>query len=130
MTDEQESLPTIKRPSWVDRVPRLSFLELFEHYPMIETAPRIDICLSRNRRCEAIFNRVLGIQHGEGYHIVHHKFPLVPQWRSKEVHDILMEDELYASLNQVEGLMPHFRSMMAEVGEARLLRDYIEGRYW
>ncbi|CAF3302743.1 unnamed protein product [Rotaria socialis] len=46
-----------------------SLIELMEHYPMIETAPRIDIYLTRNRFCGWLWNFFLGV-HNESYHLV------------------------------------------------------------
>ncbi|CAF4466151.1 unnamed protein product, partial [Rotaria magnacalcarata] len=76
-----------------------SLIELMEHYPMIETAPRIDIYLTRNRFCGWLWNFFLGV-HNENYHLIHHLFPKVPEWEYHNVHRILMTDVTYASLHK------------------------------
>ncbi|CAF3263404.1 unnamed protein product, partial [Rotaria sp. Silwood2] len=70
-----------------------------EHYPMIETAPRIDIYMTRNRFCGWLWNFFLGV-HNENFHLVHHLFPKIPEWEYDNVHHILMKDETYASLHK------------------------------
>ncbi|UJR17774.1 hypothetical protein I4U23_004672 [Adineta vaga] len=76
-----------------------SFIELMEHYPMIETAPRIDIFMTRNRLCGWFWNFFFGV-HNEQYHLVHHLFPKVPEWEYHNVHRILMQDSTYANLHE------------------------------
>lgn len=91
-------VPLVTTQAWIG-----AFLELVEHYPMIETRRTFDICMSRNRRCSWITSFLLGLKQYDGYHLVHHKFPFIPSWRLTEAHRILMEDPLYNSLNQVYG---------------------------
>ena len=98
-----------------------ALIELAEHYPMIELEPKVDIYMSRNRHCSRWSNALLGIQQSEGYHLIHHKFPLVPPWRHEEVHRILMEDENYRDVNQAHGWWPIFREILA-ANEAKLGR--------
>ena len=105
-------LPLVTTQAWIG-----ALLELTEHYPMIETAPRVDIYLSRNRECGWIGNFLLGVQQQEGYHLVHHRFPYVPRWRYHEVHLLLMEDREYASLHEGKGWPALVRSMLAAVPE-------------
>jgi fatty acid desaturase len=69
-----------------------SFIELSEHYPLLETSDptsRTELALSRNRICGRVADFFLGI-HGEGYHLVHHLFPRMPQWACREAHELLM----------------------------------------
>jgi fatty acid desaturase len=87
-------VPLVTTQVWIGAV-----AELVEHYPLIETAPRLDIHVSRNRDCGPLANFLLGEHPGEGYHLVHHLFPKVPIWRLKEVHQILLQDRAYAALN-------------------------------
>jgi len=90
-----------------------AFIELLEHYPLVETAPLVDIYLTRNRECGRFGNFLLGIQTQEGYHLVHHRFPHVPRWRLREVHQILLEDSEYAALHQVKGWTRTLRQLFA-----------------
>jgi fatty acid desaturase len=78
------------------------FIELSEHYPMMQTAPKVDIYMSRNRLLNPVWNFFIGT-HQEGYHQVHHLFPGIPFWHLKEAHETLMKDKVYASLNQEKG---------------------------
>lgn len=91
-------IPLVTTQAWIG-----SFLELIEHYPMIECQRGLDICMSRNRRCGWFSSFILGLKQYDGYHLVHHKFPFIPSWRLTEVHNILMEDDTYRSLNQTYG---------------------------
>ena len=106
-------VPLFTTHAWIG-----AFIELMEHYPLVETAPLIDIYMTRNRECGKIGNFMLGIQTQEGYHLVHHRFPQVPRWRQREVHEILMEDPEYASLHRTRGwanlLREMFRAMPPE----------------
>jgi fatty acid desaturase len=88
-------VPLVSTQVWIGAV-----AELVEHYPLIETAPRLDIHVSRNRDCGPLANFLLGEHPGEGYHLVHHLFPKVPIWRLKEVHLILLQDPNYAALRR------------------------------
>ncbi len=100
-------LPLVTTQVWIG-----SLIELVEHYPLIETAPRVDLYVSRNRHCSRISNFLLGITPHEGYHLIHHKFAAVPPWRHHEVHKILMADEEYAALNRTRGWMPILRELV------------------
>jgi len=91
-------VPLVTTQVWIG-----AFLELVEHYPMIETHRTLDIHMSRNRRCNWVSSFLLGLKQYDGYHLVHHQFPFVPSWRLPEVHQILMKDDLYRSLNQTCG---------------------------
>jgi fatty acid desaturase len=99
-------VPLVTSQVWIG-----SLIELVEHYPLIETAPRIDLYVSRNRHCSRISNFLLGITPHEGYHLIHHKFAAVPPWRHHEVHQVLLEDPVYAALNSVRG----WREILREV---------------
>jgi fatty acid desaturase len=91
-------VPLITTQVWIG-----SFLELVEHYPLIETQRVTDLHVSRNRQVGKVSSFLLGAQQYDGYHLVHHKFPFIPSWRLPEAHSILMSDELYASLNRATG---------------------------
>lgn len=78
------------------------FIQLAEHYPLIEMNYSIDIYVSRNRILNPIANIFIGTHH-ESYHLIHHLFPGLPFWQMKQAHHILMEDETYASLHQEVG---------------------------
>ncbi len=108
-------IPLITTANWLG-----AFIELFEHYPLMElTIPdteeelnrpelqdiqtrSIDISMSRNRLCSLAENFWVGT-HWEGYHLVHHLFPGIPSWRFKQAHHILMQDPVYAARNQTYG---------------------------
>jgi fatty acid desaturase len=90
-------VPMLTTSSWVG-----SLIELAEHYPYLETAPRVDIFLSRNRLASPVTNFFLGI-HYEGYHQVHHLFPGMPSYHYAKAHKVLLQDQLYASLNSSRG---------------------------
>ena len=91
-------VPLVTTQAWIG-----AFLELVEHYPMIECRHGIDIYMSRNRRCGWFGSFILGLKRYDGYHLVHHKFPFIPSWRLPEAHNILMEDAAYRSVNQTYG---------------------------
>ncbi|MFP4338740.1 MAG: fatty acid desaturase, partial [Halothece sp.] len=88
-----------------------SFIQLAEHYPLIETAESIDLYLSRNRILSPISNFFIGT-HSEGYHLIHHLFPSLPLWNMKKAHSILMQDEMYAALHQETGLNNLIKQLM------------------
>ncbi len=100
-------VPLLTTASWVG-----SFIEFLEHYPLMETAPKVDIYMTRNRLCGPVSDFFFGI-HGEGYHLVHHLFPGLPAWQLAEAHRILMEDATYRSLNQDRGLPTIVRNALA-----------------
>lgn len=103
-------VPLFTTHAWIG-----AFIELLEHYPLIETAPFIDIYLTRNRECGWFGNFLLGLQTQEGYHLVHHRFPQVPRWRLREVHLILMEDREYAALHTTRGWAALLRQLFFAV---------------
>ena len=86
-------VPLVTTQVWIGAV-----IELVEHYPLIESAPRVNIYMSRNRECGRLSDLLLGETYGEGYHLVHHLFPEVPIWRLADVHRILQRDAAYAAL--------------------------------
>jgi fatty acid desaturase len=100
-------IPLVTTQVWIG-----SLIELAEHYPLIETAPRIDLYVSRNRHCSRVSNFLLGITPHEGYHLIHHKFAAVPPWRHHEVHQLLLEDPVYAALNSVRGWKEILREIL------------------
>lgn len=76
------------------------FIQLAEHYPLIEKAPEPnEIYVSRNRNFNPVLNLFFNAHH-EGYHLVHHLFPGIPFWNIKEAHELLLEDPIYASVNE------------------------------
>ncbi|HEX6719701.1 MAG TPA: fatty acid desaturase family protein [Pyrinomonadaceae bacterium] len=91
-------IPLVTTQAWIG-----AFLELVEHYPMIETQRTFDIYMSRNRRCSWLSSFLLGLKQYDGYHLVHHTFPFIPSWRLPEAHRIMVEDANYNSMNQVYG---------------------------
>jgi fatty acid desaturase len=100
-------VPLVTTQAWIG-----SFLEIVEHYPMIECDGPVDICMSRNRRCGWFSSFILGLQQYDGYHLVHHKFPFIPSWRLTEAHEILMEDDVYRKLNRDFGWKAILRSIL------------------
>jgi fatty acid desaturase len=91
-------VPLLTTAIWVG-----AFIQLAEHYPLMEMDYEVDIYVSRNRLLNPVWNFLIGA-HLEGYHQIHHLFPGLPFWRMKEAHRVLMEDEVYASLNQEKGM--------------------------
>jgi fatty acid desaturase len=111
-------IPLVTTQVWIG-----SLIELVEHYPLIETAPRIDLYVSRNRHCGRASNFLLGIWPHEGYHLIHHKFAAVPPWRHREVHEILLDDPVYAALNAVHGWRPILREVLTLHTQAAALAN-------
>ena len=101
-------IPLITTHVWIG-----SLMELLEHYPMIECGQRVDIFMARNRHGGAISNFLLGSSRYEGYHLIHHLFPSVPEWMYGKVHEICMEDSVYASLNRTKGWRVMIRDLLA-----------------
>ncbi|UJR17522.1 hypothetical protein I4U23_004417 [Adineta vaga] len=85
-------IPFVTSYSWI-----ISFIDLLDHYPMIDSAPRIDLYLSRNSLCGRIWSFFLAV-HNDQYHLVHHLFPRIPYWNYPSAHLILMQDHNYAKL--------------------------------
>ncbi len=92
-------VPLVTTQVWIGAV-----AELLEHYPLVETAPRLDLELSWNRDYNMLERFLLGEKAGEGYHLVHHLFPRVPLWRLAEVDQILLQDPDYAALRRLHGI--------------------------
>ncbi|GAB2810460.1 fatty acid desaturase family protein [Streptomyces daliensis] len=92
-------VPLVTTQVWLGAV-----AELLEHFPVIETAPRVDIYMSWNRRYPLPLRFLLGEKQGEGYHLVHHLFPRTPLWRLKDVHAVLSRDPEYAALPTLGGV--------------------------
>jgi fatty acid desaturase len=90
-----------------------ALIELAEHYPMMETSPKVDIYLSRNRLVGSVWKFFIGT-HQESYHLVHHLFPGIPFWNFKAAHHILLEDEVYASLQKEKGFRPMLLHIIAD----------------
>lgn len=101
-------IPLLTTANWFG-----TFIELSEHYPMMQTAPKIDIFMSRNRLLSPFLNFFLGT-HQENMHLVHHLFAGIPMWSLTEAHHILMEDPTYASLNQEKGFSNLVKQIIAD----------------
>ncbi|MFJ2027233.1 fatty acid desaturase [Streptomyces sp. NPDC087897] len=93
-------VPLITTQVWIGAVS-----ELMEHFPLIETAPRMDIYMSWNRVYGLGTRFLLGEKDGEGFHLVHHLFPRTPMWRLREVDAILQRDPVYAQLPRLSGVL-------------------------
>lgn len=91
-------VPLVTTQVWIGAV-----AELLEHFPLIETAPRMDIYMSWNRVYGLTTRFMLGEIDGEGFHLVHHLFPRTPMWRLREVDAILRRDPVYAALPRITG---------------------------
>jgi fatty acid desaturase len=104
-------VPLVTTQAWIGAV-----AELMEHFPLIETAPRMDIYMSWNRVYGLGTRFLLGEKDGEGFHLVHHLFPCTPMWRLREVDAILRRDPVYAALprlgSAVGGLEQIYRSLL------------------
>ena len=93
-------VPLVTTQVWIGAV-----AELMEHFPLIESAPRVDIYMSWNRVYGLATRFVLGEKDGEGFHLVHHLFPRTPMWRLRQVDAILRRDPVYAALPRLEGML-------------------------
>jgi fatty acid desaturase len=91
-------VPLVTTQVWIGAV-----AELLEHFPLIETAPRVDIYMSWNRVYGLGTRLLLGEKDGEGFHLVHHLFPRTPMWRLREVDAILRRDPVYAEIPRLTG---------------------------
>jgi len=102
-------VPLITSNVWIG-----SLLELLEHFPMMDDPdiPYIDILITKNRIWSKAVNFILGV-HNEGYHLVHHLFPKLPSWHYVKVHEILMQDDVYANLDHAkEGCVAMIRQVI------------------
>ena len=95
------------------------FIELSEHAPLMENS--IDIEMSRNRNSHWL-ERIFTGMHNESYHLAHHLWPSVPFWNVKKLHELLLQDKDYASINQKFGGI-FFSSNFAEP-LCKVLNDY------
>lgn len=105
-------------------------LELLGHFPMIDdpNVPFIDILLTRNRIWSPFVNFILGV-HFEGYHLVHHIFPKVPSWNYEKVHNILMRDPVYASLDHAQkGCIEMIKQVIRESDSAQIDHGFVNER--
>ncbi|MEU9479450.1 fatty acid desaturase [Streptomyces sp. NPDC048191] len=93
-------VPLVTTQVWIGAV-----AELMEHFPLIETAPRVDLYMSWNRVYGLSTRFLLGEKDGEGFHLVHHLFPRTPMWRLREVDAILRRDPVYAALPRLGGVL-------------------------
>ena len=90
-------VPLVTSANWMG-----ALSELVEHYPFMETQPRVDIFLSRNTLGNAFANFFLGV-HNDAYHRVHHLFPSISGWNFRKAHAVLMRDPIYAELHESAG---------------------------
>lgn len=97
-------VPLVTTQVWIGAV-----AELMEHFPLIETAPRVDIYLTWNRVYGLVSRFLLGEADGEGFHLVHHLFPRTPMWRLRQVDAILRRDPVYAALPRLDGVLGGMR---------------------
>jgi fatty acid desaturase len=117
-------VPLLTTANWIG-----AFIELFEHYPLMEVTSEgiegkfknpqtqipnpksVDLFMSRNRICSPVANFWVGT-HWEGYHLLHHLFPGIPSWRYKQAHQILSKDKVYASHHQERGWSSLFEQVI------------------
>lgn len=99
-------VPLVTTHAWIG-----SIAELLEHYPLMEPEEPVDIQMSRNREFGLLWDLVVGEKHGEGYHLVHHLFPRVPQWRLSRVHELLKSDPAYAALETPRNPVKAFQAI-------------------
>jgi fatty acid desaturase len=93
-------VPLVTTQVWIG-----ALAELMEHFPLVETAPRLDILMTWNRVYGLVSRFLLGEKDGEGFHLVHHLFPRTPIWRLREVDAILRCDPVYAALPRLDGVL-------------------------
>ncbi len=93
-------VPLVTTQVWIGAV-----AELMEHFPLIETAPRIDLYMSWNREYGLPTRFLFGEADGEGFHLVHHLFPRTPMWRLRAVDAILANDPAYVELPRLSGVL-------------------------
>ena len=103
-------VPLVTTQVWIG-----GLAELWEHYPLIESAPRVDIYMSWNRDTGPWARFLIGEKKGEGYHLVHHLFPGVPLWRLAQVDQILRDDPAYAALPRLHGVLPAVSAVVASL---------------
>jgi fatty acid desaturase len=99
-------VPLVTSANWIG-----SLSELVEHYPFMETEPRIDIFLSRNTLGNAFANFFLGV-HNDSYHRVHHLFPSISGWNFRRAHVVLMRDAVYSELHSSAGWRDVLRELV------------------
>ncbi len=87
-------IPLVTTHAWCG-----AFAELLEHYPMYATSPRVDILLTRNRICGTVLGWFATVHH-DGYHLIHHLFPTMPNWHFAEAHLICMADPVYRQAHE------------------------------
>lgn len=107
-------IPLCTVANWVG-----AFLELSEHYPLLEVyQDRSELYLSRNRLgISKLGNFFLGI-HEESWHLVHHLFPKVPFYHQAAAHEILLSDPEYRALQTTNGWTSIIKEM-ANMSEIR-----------
>jgi fatty acid desaturase len=76
------------------------FIELAEHFPLMENS--YSLHMSRNRHSRGV-EKFLTAMHNENYHLVHHINPRIPFWKMKKAHQIYMEDEEYRVWDEQTG---------------------------
>jgi len=67
------------------------WIELSEHFPMMEKTNNERIFYSRNRYPSKLEKFILSI-HNDNYHLTHHLFPGIPYWNLGKATSILRED--------------------------------------
>jgi len=76
------------------------FIELAEHFPLMENS--YSLHMSRNRHSRGV-EKFLTAMHNENYHLVHHINPGIPFWNMKKAHRLYMEDKEYAEWDKQTG---------------------------
>lgn len=76
------------------------FIEMAEHFPIIENDDDIDKTWNRfSSKFELMFTGM----HSENLHLTHHLMPNIPFWNLQKAHCIMMRDPVYKSRNDKMG---------------------------
>ncbi|EBB1607073.1 phosphoesterase, partial [Salmonella enterica] len=76
------------------------FIEMAEHFPIIENVDDIDKTWNRfSSKFELMFTGM----HSENLHLTHHLMPNIPFWNLRKAHNIMMKNPIYKSRNDEMG---------------------------